>query len=453
MPKLVNRGAAGLLSKSQTSTLEQVERPKKGPLNNIRCEGKVVLISTLKSDPENARLHPERNMLSIEDSLNVYGQMSPVTVRKQNMTVMKGNGTMTAAKNLGWTKIAASIIPMTDVEAAGYGIADNRTAEFATWNFEVVAKLDKMMTTAGQPNVGWSPEELAAMRSSLEPRVNPDKVPEIPADPVTVKGDLWTLGNHRLLCGDSIDVKAIKRLMNGKKAVLMATDPPYGVAFGEKNYCATAKDWGAIQGDKLQGDELRKWLANVLKTWLPFVSNDAAYYIWSASLSEGHRFYEAILDAGLHVQSQIIWSKNRFALGQADYQWMHEPVWYAFKKKGGDKHRWFGGRDKTTVWVVDKVVNSEYLHPTQKPVDLFRLPMEYHTKHGEICCEPFSGSGSQIMAAELSGRACYAMEIDEKFCDVALQRWMDATGKSPVRHDGKSFRSLLAAKNGAGNVR
>lgn len=449
-PKLVNRGATGLLNKvsnadvSVLPSLPVVKVVKDKIADGLKALA--VPISSLKFDPRNAREHNERNLQAIKDSLCLFGQVKPVVVRKQTRVVMAGNGTMQAATELGWTKIAAVIVPMSDLDAAGYGVADNRTAELATWNLDVMKEITRMQHESGCACPGWSAAEIMAIRmEEVATETDVDKVPEAPEEPVTRKGDLWALGkHHRLLCGDSSDPKAIKRLMNGKKAILMATDPPYGVAFGEKNYCPTAKDWGAIQGDKREGDELRQWLSNVIKTWLPHMVGEAAYYFWSAQLSEGHRFYEAIVDAGLHVQSQIIWAKNRFALGQADYQWRHEPAWYAFQK--GAKHRWLAGRDKTTVWDVSKVANSEYLHPTQKPVDLFRLPIEYHTHAGEVVAEPFCGSGSQIIAAENTGRACYGMELDEKFCDVALQRFFNLTGVSPIRHDGKTFKQLAKSR-------
>lgn len=440
--KLVNR-AAGLYAGSGEVDIQKVD-PKKIVKNKIdeSLSKLIVPIEGLIPDPLNARLHPERNLEAIKLSLNEYGQKKPIVVNERTRIVVAGNGTMEAAKALGWTKIAANVTKMTDVEAAGYGLADNRTAELAKWDFEVVAKIDQLMLAKKKPTVGWTMNELEIMRRQFHPETPPeDFVPEIPKTPTSKPGDMWLLGDHRLLCGDSNDKKEVSRLMGNKTASLMATDPPYGVSFGEKNYCPTAKDWGRIKGDTLQGQELRSWLAAVLTTWIPFVKDDGAYYIWSASLSEGHRFYEAIIDSGLHVQSQIVWVKNRFTLGQADYQWMHEPAWYAFKK--GMKHKWFGGRDKTTVWEVSKVVNSEYLHPTQKPVELFVRPMEHHTSPKSLVVDPFAGSGSQFIAAQKLDRVCYGMELDPIYVDVCLERWAEFTGKDPIRAGDKKRWSEL----------
>lgn len=415
-------------------------------INNIApsLAALVVDIASLKPDPDNARVHGDVNMSAIKASLDRYGQLSPVVVRKGNRTVMSGNGRLRAAKELGWTKIAAVFHDMDDVTAAGYGLADNRTAELAEWDAATVRRLDALIRDAGEGSIGWTAEQIRALRvAEHEGRVDPDSIPPQPP-PVAKLGDLWLLGRHRLLCGDSLDPKAVARLMDGSKAVLMATDPPYGVDFGKANYCPTAKQWGAIKGDQREGGDLRIWLSDVLKLWLGVMDDAAAYYVWSASLAEGHRFYEAIIDAGLHVQSQIIWVKNRFALGQADYQWMHEPAWYAFRK--GAKHHWLGGRDKTTVWDVSKVTNSEYLHPTQKPVELFKRPMIHHTLADDICAEPFSGSGSQLIAAEVTGRVCYAMELDPRWVDVAVKRWELHTGLKAKKAGAPPTRTCCGSR-------
>lgn len=447
-PKLVNRGAAGLLSKFTPESSVLPEQPAVKIVKNkiAAClTALIVPIDSVNPDPMNARLHGEQNIQSIKDSLCMYGQTKPIVVRKQTSVVMAGNGTLQSAKELGWTKIAASIVPMTDLEAAGYGVADNRTAEHATWNLEVLSRILRLQNEAGVASPGWSPAEILAARMHGVPvEVDVDKVPEAPAVPVTKKGDLWTMGKHRLLCGDSSNVKDIKRLMDGKKAVLMATDPPYGVDLAGQKYNPRAKDWDGIVGDKVQGGDLRQFMKSFITNWTAFVNEQTAFYFWSAAMNEGFESLLGIKDAGLHVQSQIIWAKNCLVLGQSDYHWMHENCWYAFFK--GKKHRWLGQRDKTSVWQVKKVSNADYLHPMQKPVELYEHPIRHHTHPGEVVAEPFSGSGTQLIAAQTLGRACYAMEIDEKFCDVALQRFLDLTGISPVRADGKSFQQLVAAK-------
>lgn len=402
----------------------------------------VVPIDSLVPDPNNARVHGERNMWAIKDSLALYGQKKPIVVRAENMTVMAGNGTLAALRDLGWTLVAASVEPMTDEEAAGYGLADNRTAELAAWNFEVVARLARVQEEINGTVVGWSADDLKKVYASeFKPQSDPDEIPEPPKIALTKLGDTWILGEHRLLCGDSADEKSVAKLMTDSKGYLMATDPPYGVEFGKANHNPTAKQWGAIKGDDREGSELRSWLTGVLKTWIPYILDDSSFYVWSASMAEGHRFYEAIIDAGIHIQSQVVWAKNVFAMGQADYQWKHEPAWYGFFK--GKKHRWYGGRDKTSVWEVKRLATGSYLHPMQKPVELYERPMEHHTVAGNIVVEPFCGSGTQYIAAHKLGRVCYGMELDPVYVDVTLQRFLDFTGIDPVREsDGKKFSDL-----------
>lgn len=422
--------------------IDGVNKPKPpAKINWIRCPGEVVEVDSLTPDPDNARLHPEANLESIKESLSRHGQLKPLVVRAENRVVVAGNGTLEAAKALGWTEIAVNLVDLSHLEAMGYGLADNRTAELAVWDVEVVARLARLQQEAGENPIGWTAEDLVALRMGA-PVGDVDKIPPIPANPVTRLGDLWILGEHRILCGDSACREHVGKLLGKHKASLMATDPPYGVAFGEANHNPRSKSWAPIVGDKRAGGGMRSWLAGAIKCWIPSIRMDSAVYVWSAPLAEGHRCYEALIDAGLHVQSQIVWVKNVFNLGQADYQWKHEPCWYAFFK--GHKHRWYGGRDKTTTWEVKRLPTSAYLHPAQKPVELYEIPLENHTTAGDIVVDPFLGSGTQLIAAQKLRRVCYAMELDPTYVDVSLRRWSEYTGLDPVRErDGAKFSELV----------
>ena len=403
--------------------------------------GLAVPIDTLVPDPENAREHPEDNLNSIKESLTLYGQVKPVVVRRATNVVIAGNGTMEAAKQLGWTKLAVSYVDMNEVEAAGYGLADNKTSDLAKWNYEVVKRLDSLIQqqAPGTAVPGWSGEELELLRVGRDNgHTDPDLVPEPPKTPVTRLGDIWTMGSHRLMCGDSSNPKHVKALMGGNKASLMATDPPYGVDFVGQKYNPRAKDWDGIKGDQTQGDSLRRFMSILVKTWLPYMNLTAAYYFWTASMQEGFASLEGIKDAGLHVQSQIIWAKNVLVLGQSDYQWKHENCWYAFLK--GKKHRWYGGRDKTSVWEIKKVSNADYLHPMQKPTELYARSINYHTMPGDIVVEPFAGSGTQFIAAQSLNRRCYGMELDAQYADVCCERFFNFTGQQPIlERTGETF--------------
>ena len=201
--------------------------------------------------------------------------------------------------------------------------------------------------------------------------------------------------------------------------------------FAGAKYNPRAKQWDGIENDKLQGGDLETFVKSVLDAWLPIMNKQAAFYFWTAAMQEGAAAAAAIRDAGLHIQSQIIWNKNCLVLGQADYHWKHENCWYAFLK--GEKHRWFGERKQTTVWDVAKVANSEYAHPMQKPVELYAIPIRNHTKAEEVIAEPFSGSGTTIIACEQLGRKCRAIEISPAYCDVAVKRWENLTGSKATR--------------------
>jgi DNA modification methylase len=273
-----------------------------------------------------------------------------------------------------------------------------------------------------------------------------DEAPPRPKVPITQPGDIWLMGPHRLLCGDSTNRADVKRLMQGKRGVLMATDPPYGIDFKGSRFQSRQVQgkWRAgIQGDKRQGLDFRAWLVLWLKSWFHSLTGDSAIYTWTAQLGEGVQCYHALRDAGLFVQGQIAWVKNVFSAGGSDYRWQHEVCWYGFWKNGN--RRWFGGRDQSTVWRINRVAGAKYLHPNQKPVELYHRPIRNHTKEGEIVCEPFAGAGTQFIAAQQLGRVCYGMEIDPAYCDVTVARWLAFCGGMPFRErDGASWVCLLA---------
>lgn len=239
-------------------------------------------------------------------------------------------------------------------------------------------------------------------------------------------GKVWKIksrttdGYHRLMCGDSQIKKDVELLVGDKRASLMVTDPPYGVDFKEQKYNPRSKDWDETENDNISGENYRKWISSLMSLWLPHMNVDASYYIWTAALYESFMCLCGIEDSGIHVQSQIVWNKNTMVLGQTDYQWKHENCWYGFML--GNRHRWYGGRDQTTVWNITKVANIKYLHPMQKPIELYAIPIKNHTRSGDICFDPFVGCGTQIIACENLSRLCYAMEISKRYVAVTLER-------------------------------
>ena len=358
-------------------------------------------------------------------------------------TIYAGNMRFQAAKHLGWQDVPAIVSDVAVERAKQRGIRDNNG--FGEWQEDGLAELIYEVQAAGLgiDSLGFDNDRLSELLDSIGALGEPPEAPDAQMDRAeelraiwkTERGQLWTLGKHRLLCGDSTVAEDVARVMSGEKAILMATDPPYGVDFAGAKYNPRAKEWAGIANDKLQGGDLEAFLALIFAAWLPSMDERAAFYFWTAAMAEGAAAAAAIRKAGLHIQSQIIWNKNCLVLGQADYHWKHENCWYAFWK--GKKHRWLGERTKTTVWEVSKVANALYEHPMQKPTALYSIPMDHHTYPGEIVAEPFSGSGSQLIAAEQIDRVCYGIELDPKYVAVALERWSKLTGETPAVADGR----------------
>lgn len=415
-------------------------------------------IETLAADPHNPRRISPEALTGLGVSMRTFGDLSTVVWNKRSGRLVGGHQRLEQLRRAGvrtWShngqggeivhpetgeRFPVRIVDWDETTERLANLAANNPALQGEFTPEALAQVRAL-----DDDVNYAALRLDALQATLEAALPPaaaedgktdaDAVPEPPKTPTTKLGDLWLLGDHRLLCGDSTDAEHVARLMEGQKAVLMATDPPYGVDFAGAKYNPRAKAWDGIANDKLQGAGLKAFLLAFLKAWLPSIDDTAGFYFWTAAMEECAAAAAAVREAGLHIQSQIIWQKNSLVLGQADYQWKHENCWYAFWK--GKKHRWYGGRDKTTVWSADKVAHSEYLHPMQKPVGLYEVPQQHHTKAGEIVAEPFSGSGTQIIAAERLKRRCFAMEVEPGFVDVAVARWEAFTGKKAIRERAK----------------
>ena len=265
----------------------------------------------------------------------------------------------------------------------------------------------------------------------MEGLTDPDEVPEVPAYPVTQLGDLWILGEHRLLCGDSTKAEDMERLMNGEKADMIFTDPPYGISLGfETPEQAKARnrrvDGLKVKNDDLQGDDLQALLTDSLALAVASLNKGGAFYICSPIGKEVRKFIQACEDNDLHYQSGLVWNKSSLCLSRHDYHPKHEIIHYGWKK--GDAHNWFTDRKQTSVYDFDKPSRSES-HPTSKPVELVSYFIGNVSKQGFLVIDSFLGSGSTLIAAEKTGRKCYGMELDLKYCDVIVKRWEDFTGK------------------------
>lgn len=411
-----------------------------------------VPIESVDPDPANARSHDEANVSAIRGSLRTYGQRKPIVVNRRTNTVEAGNGTLTAARSLGWTHIAVTFVDDDPIVAAGFAIADNRAAELATWDNEALTLL--------LPQLDRECDELAAMIEAMEAErgtgepepglTDPDAVPEQPAEPVTRTGDIWVMGTHRLMCGDSTDAGSVALLMNGEKVDLIVTDPPYGVDFKRGQFITDpSRPLGATRGvcDELQGDgrkaeDQANFIKAVFEVARPHCRPAASVYMFSATLQPGAHSMLGLTSAGVHVQSQLVWVKNNHVLGIADYHWKHEICWYGWYE--GAPHRWFGERNKFTVLEFNRVQAT--FHPSEKPVDLIGYFIENSSLAGEICFDPFAGSGTAWIAAERIGRRCYGLELDPKFVDATLRRWTEFTGLEAIREsDGAKFSELAGA--------
>lgn len=380
-----------------------------------------VPISTLSLDPANVRRHPERNMDAIMGSLKRFGQQKPIVVDAKGV-VIAGNGTLAAAKQLGWKEIAVVRSDLIGSDATAFAIADNRAAELAEWDDDALAKTlaalqieDEELAKA----TGFDDADIDAMLAPAE--VTEDAVPEPPVDPITKPGDLWLLGEHRLLCGDSTNSSDVKLLLDGKIPTIMVTDPPYGVEYDPEWRAEAGINRNLRKMGEVANDDRADWT----DAWKLFPGDVAYVYhagIFSATVQH------SLEQTGFLIRAQIIWAKDRMALSRGDYHWQHEPCWYAVRK-GRNGHR-TEDRTQTTLWTIQARDDAGHGHGTQKPVECMGRPIQNHK--AELVYDPFLGSGTTLIAAEQLGRKCYGMEISPAYCDVIVKRWETLTGKKAV---------------------
>jgi DNA modification methylase len=384
-------------------------------------------IETLSPDPANVRKHGQRNMDAIKASLRRFGQQKPIVVDAKGI-VLAGNGTLAAARDLGWREIQIVRTELTGSQATAFGIADNRSAELAEWD-EKLADVLASLKAEDFPleEIGFDLDELEALKPEVksdadaEPQI--DKAEELRAK---LGVELWQLGEHRITCGDSTSAEVVKRLLGEEKPHLMVTDPPYGVKY-DANWRNEAKradgsPIGASAIGKVSNDDKADWR----EAWALFPGDVA--YVWHADRNS------PVVASSLEVnnfamRALIVWGKHQFVIGRGDYHSQHEPCWYAVRK--GATGHYNGDRTQSTLWEIDKPQKSETGHSTQKPIECMERPIRNNSKPGELIYEPFSGSGTTIIACERIGRKCRAIELNPAYVAVAIQRWADATGKEP----------------------
>ncbi len=382
---------------------------------------------------QNARTHSKDQILQLRASMREFGFVNPVLVSK-DLTIIAGHGRVIAAKEEGLKEVPCVFVEhLSEIQKKAYIIADNRLALNAGWDMEMLSvELEGLeLADFDLELLGFDEGELNKLLMDAEDVEDDDfDVEEELAKPaITRTGDLWLLGEHRLVCGDSTLPESYKLLMDGKSANLVVTDPPYNV-----NYEGTA---GKIKNDNMAGDQFYRFLYDAFVQMENVMARDASIYVFHAD-TEGLNFRKAFSDAGFYLSGTCIWKKQSLVLGRSPYHWQHEPVLFGWKKKG--KHSWYSDRKQSTIWEFDKPRKSAD-HPTMKPVALVAYPIINSSLTGCIILDPFGGSGSTLIASHQTDRVCYTIELDEKFCDVIVKRYIEQVGSEKdvylVRGDAK----------------
>lgn len=386
----------------------------------------------------NARTHSEVQVALIAGSIREYGFTNPVLVDGEN-GIIAGHGRVMAARQLGMTKVPViELAHLTEAQRKAYILADNKLAEQAGWDKDLLAIEVADLTALGVDltGIGFDATEIDALLGRTAPDPREDEAPEPPITPVSRPGDLWMMNGHRLLCGDATRADDVCRLIGNVRPHLMVTDPPYGVAYDP----AWRNEVGAAK-TKRTGKVLNDHRADWREAWALFPGDVA--YVWHGAL-HATTVAESLTATGFAIRSQIIWTKERLVLSRGDYHWQHEPCWYAVREKATG--HWTGDRKQTTVWnIASRDQDAATIHGTQKPVECMRRPMLNNSSPGQVVYEPFSGSGTSIIAAETCGRPCFAMELDPAYVDVAVLRWQAFSGSTAILDgDGRTFAEVVA---------
>jgi site-specific DNA-methyltransferase (adenine-specific) len=390
----------------------------------------------------NARTHADEQVSQIAASIKEWGWTTPVLVDETG-GIIAGHGRTLAAQRLKMTDVPVMVAKgWSDAKKRAYVIADNKLALNAGWDNEMLAlELGELQGMDFDLNLtGFSAEEIAAL---IPVEIGPgltdeDEAPEAQPNPVTVLGDVWLLGKHRLLCGDSTSVDDLAKLCQDQLVDMWLTDPPYNVA-----YEGATKKKLTIKNDSMADDQFRQFLRDSYTAADTVMKPGAVFYIWHSD-SEGYNFRGAAKDSGWTIRQCLIWKKSSLVMGRQDYHWKHEPCLYGWKDGAG--HLWATDRKQSTILEFDRPSRND-VHPTMKPVALFEYLLLNNTKGGDIVLDSFGGSGTTIIAAEKNGRYGYLMELDPKYCDVIVKRWQNYTGKVATHAEtGKPFVEVTNGK-------
>jgi DNA modification methylase len=388
----------------------------------------------------NARTHSPAQVDQIAASIREWGWTNPVLVGEDD-TIIAGHGRVLAARKLRISEVPVMVATgWGDAQKKAYAIADNKLTLNGGWDEELLGlELGELEVLGFDLDlIGFSEAERAALGSQGHAGLtDPDEVPELPEDAVSVAGDVWLLGNHRLLCGDSTSAADAEKVLGAIKPNLMVTDPPYGVDYEPGWRKRAGVNLNKAKLGKVANDDRADWR----EAWALFPGSVA--YVWHAG-RHASTVQESLEATGFEVRSQIIWAKDSFALSRGHYHWQHEPCWYAVRGTAA----WHGDRKQSTLWQIPARDDAGHGHGTQKPVECMKRPIENNSSPGQAIYEPFSGSGTTIIAAEITGRSCHAIELMPQYVDVAIERWQAFTGETAkLEADGRAFAEVAAERH------
>ena len=398
-------------------------------------EMKLVPITKLVPYVNNARTHSQEQVNKLRSSLREFGFINPIIIDR-DYGVIAGHGRILAAKEEGITEVPCVFADhLTEAQKKAYIIADNRMAMDAGWDEELLrVEIEALQAENFDPLLtGFDEKELSKLfDDGLDAKEDDfDVESELQKPTFSKSGDVWTLGRHRLICGDSTKAETYEALMGDTRANLIITDPPYNV-----NYEGSA---GKIKNDNMASEKFYQFLLDAFSCMEKVLADDGSIYVFHAD-TEGLNFRRAFADAGFYLSGCCIWKKQSLVLGRSPYQWQHEPVLYGWKKKG--KHQWYTGRKESTIWEFDKPKKNGD-HPTMKPIPLLAYPIMNSSMSNAVVLDPFGGSGSTLIACEQTDRICRTIELDEKFCDVIVRRYIEQVGSEEnvsVLRDGKEYK-------------
>jgi DNA modification methylase len=399
-------------------------------------------IESLQPDAANPRRMSDAEMESLTRSIQQFGLVDPVIAKREDNAVIGGHQRLLAARRLGMKKVPVIFLDIPKEEARLLNLALNRIS--GTWDDELLARLLSDLDQSPDVDLslsGFDDDEIKKLLKTLDLREKRDRPESFDLDaaleesqrsPRCTPGNVWQLGDHRVMCGDSTDPAQVAVLTADTKASMAFTDPPYNVDYGDHGGMRRKGRKRKIANDALSAEQWETFVHGWAENLLQFV--DGSLYI-CMSTREWPTVSKVLIESGAHWSDTIIWAKDRFTLGRADYQRMYEPIWYGWRE--GTKHRWCGDRDQGDVWRIERPSDND-LHPTMKPLELIERAIANSSEVGDIALDLFLGSGSTLIAAERTGRVCYGMEIDPHYCDIVLMRWEAFTGERACRLSGNA---------------